>query len=99
MKTDKIKTYLPLLKGSIGENHFKCGKNNCACKQGALHSAFYYCYRYDGKSHTIHIPKDIAAEVIKLCDNWKKLNKNIEIESQKIIKSLIKDHKQKKKTS
>lgn len=89
MKLADFQQYFPLLKGSIGETHFRCGKKNCACIHGKLHSAHYLSYRQAGKTNTIHIPNALVPEIVKLCQNWRKFNNKIEQESHKKILKLF----------
>ena len=57
MQKQSLQIPLDFIKASIGETYFKCGKNNCCCNSGELHTAFYLSYRLKGKSFTVHIPK------------------------------------------
>lgn len=96
MNYDHFNRFFPLIKGSIGETHFKCGKKNCICSQGKLHSAHYLSYRRDGKTHTVHIPKPLIPEITKHCNNWRKFNKQIEKQGHNKIQSILQKYKNKK---
>ena len=99
MKIDKFQHLFPMLKASIGENHFKCGKKNCACYRGILHSAHYLSYRQDGKTHTVYIPKTLVKEITELCTKWRRFNRKIENHSHEQIVKMLSSYKNRKKTS
>ncbi len=77
------------LKASIGQTHFKCQTENCKCKKGQPHSAHYLSYRKAGQTYTVHIPKRLVKEVKTMCQNWRKINKQVEIETDKRTKKLL----------
>jgi hypothetical protein len=99
MSINKFKPFFPMLKASIGKNHFKCGKINCSCSRGILHSAHYLSYRHDGKTHTVHVPKTLVKEITELCTKWRRFNRKIENNSHQQIVKMLSSYKNKKKTS
>jgi hypothetical protein len=92
-----IKTMPPILKGSIGETHYKCRTQNCKCKSGFPHAAFYFSYRKAGKTHTVHIPKELVKEVQNLCKAWKAIISQAEEHTHQAISGILKNHKDKRK--
>ena len=99
MSIDKFKPFFPMLKASIGESHFKCGKKNCSCSRGSLHSAHYLSYRQNGKTHTVYVPKTLVKEITELCTKWRRFNRKIEKHSHEQIVKMLSSYKNKKKTS
>ncbi|MBU1495063.1 MAG: hypothetical protein KJ956_13990 [Actinobacteria bacterium] len=46
----------PLIRGTFGTRARKCGKPNCRCAQGVLHTSKYLSASQDGAVRQIHIP-------------------------------------------
>ena len=99
MSAKNFQQLFPMLKASIGESHFKCGKINCSCSRGILHSAHYLSYRQDGKTHTVYIPKSLVKEITDLCKKWRRFNNKIEKHSHEQIVKMLNNYKNKKKKS
>ena len=53
----------PLIRGSFGTRSRKCGKPNCRCTEGDLHTSKYLSGTQDGKVRQIHVP---AADEVKV---------------------------------
>jgi hypothetical protein len=92
-----IRSMPPILKGSIGETHYKCRTRNCKCKSGSPHSAFYFSYRKAGKTHTVHVPKELVKDVQNLCKAWKEILGQAEDFTHLTISSILKNYKDKRK--
>ena len=96
MDIKKFRQLFPMLKASIGENHFKCGKTNCTCTRGLLHSAHYLSYRLDGKTHTVYVPKSLVKKISEVCKKWISFNVEIEKHSHEQIVELLSSYKNRK---
>jgi len=87
----------PLLKASIGKTAFKCGKLHCTCIKGPPHSAYYLSYRKEGKTHTVHIPKELVKTVSAGCRNWKAALKKLESSTHQWVQSQLQAYRNRKK--
>jgi len=84
-------------KASLGATQFKCGKPNCRCVKGKKHSAYYLSYRLDKKTHTVHIPKELANQVSAYCRNWKQHQRSLEKSTHKAVQTLLTQYHKRKK--
>jgi hypothetical protein len=48
------------LPGSLSLTHSRCGKPNCRCARGELHSLWSLTYMVEGKKQVQHIPHDLV---------------------------------------
>lgn len=79
-----------ILPGSVSSAYVKCGKPNCRCKKGTdYHHGIYYRWTgiIDNKRTTITLSKVEYLECLKRINNYKKLQKFIDILCQEGIKS------------
>mgnify|MGYP006269508351 FL=1 len=49
--------------GSLALTHTRCGKDNCRCRQGDLHTAWRLTFMVDGKKRVERVPKEWVEEV------------------------------------
>jgi len=56
------------LPGSLALSHQRCGKPNCRCAQGELHSVWSLTFMVDGKKRVQHIPKDLVEKIRPLVE-------------------------------
>ena len=54
--------------GSLALAHTRCGKDNCRCAQGELHTAWRLTFMDGGKKRVEHVPKEWAEEVRQLVE-------------------------------
>ncbi len=92
----KLKS-LPILKASLGQTSFKCGKPRCICIKNNLHTAYYLSYRMDGRTYTVHIPKELVKTVSEGCQNWKRMLKNLEKTTHQQVQSLLQSYRNRRK--
>jgi hypothetical protein len=67
-KTKKMlpKTAAEIRNGGIYNQPRKCGKSNCKCANGYLHSAYYFFTRVNGKLIKIYIRKSEMKNISRL---------------------------------
>lgn len=77
----KLKSLCPFLRGSIVKYRSTCGKSNCRCKRGYLHTSTYLSITIEGKTQMLCLPKKepkIKEEAILWCSNYKKAKQIME---------------------
>jgi hypothetical protein len=77
----KLKSLCPFLRGSIVEYKSTCGKPNCRCKRGYLHTSTYLSITIEGKTQMLCLPKKepkIKKEAISWCSNYKRAKEIME---------------------
>jgi hypothetical protein len=52
--------------GSLALTHTRCGKGNCRCVDGELHTVWRLTYMVDGKKRVERVPKEWVEEVRRL---------------------------------
>lgn len=56
--------------GGVYHQAVKCGKANCRCSRGELHSGYYYFFtRMERRLKKIYIPKQMVNAVADLAEN------------------------------
>ncbi len=71
----------PFLRGSIVEYKRTCGKPNCKCQRGYLHTCSYFSSRIHNKTQMLCLPKripEIKKEAISWCSNYKRAKEIME---------------------
>jgi hypothetical protein len=53
----------PLVAASLCKVNRRCGNLNCKCARGQFHTAHVLTYKVQGKTRTVHVPKDMVEEV------------------------------------
>jgi len=77
----KLKSVYPFLRGSIVEYESTCGKPNCRCKKGYLHTSTYLSITIEGRTQMLCLPKrepKIKEEAISWCSNYKRAKEIME---------------------
>lgn len=77
----KLRSLCPFLRGSIVEYRSPCGKANCRCKRGYLHTSTYLSITIEGKTQMLCLPKKeprIKKEAISWCSNYKRAKEIME---------------------
>jgi len=77
----KLKSLYPFLRGSIVKYRTTCGKPNCRCKRGYLHTSTYLSITIEGKTQMLCLPKKepkIKEEAIFWCSNYKRAKQIME---------------------
>ena len=62
----------PLLKGSFSEVRRTCGNPGCKCARGEKHTCRQLSASVDGKTRTWNVPRQYAAKVKRLTDNYRR---------------------------
>ncbi len=71
-----------LLRGNLSERSTKCGKPNCRCARGQLHSALYLVQSQGGKPRQICVPKAWHDRVRRAVEDYHEMQRLIEEISQ-----------------
>ena len=64
-----------LLRGSLSLRSRKCGKPNCRCATGELHSSLYLVHSQGGKLRQIFVPKQMEERVRQAVVDYQTLQK------------------------
>ena len=70
----------PVIGGSLAAVKVRCGNPNCRCASGDRHEATILCKKAEGKSASIHVPRDLVDEVRA----WSKEHKRV----KKLLKEI-----------
>jgi len=66
------------LRGTLAVRGRKCGKPNCHCASGKLHSSLYLVLSDQGKLRQIYVPKDWEERVRQAVSDYQKMQRLIE---------------------
>ena len=89
----KIRRIGPVVRGSLVKNRIRCGKPNCKCARGELHTAYYLSRRVEGKTRMDHIAKNQVAAVRR----WKKNHERLEALLERLTNALMDELRQEKR--
>ena len=53
----------PFVVGSLCRVNRRCGSPNCKCARGEPHQAWVLSFKVNGKTRTVHVPKELVTEV------------------------------------
>ena len=53
----------PLVAASLCRRNVRCGNPQCRCATGAKHASWCLTFKRQGKTHTVHVPRDMVEEV------------------------------------
>jgi hypothetical protein len=53
----------PLVAASLCHRAVRCGNPKCRCASGAKHSSWCLTFKQQGKTRTVHVPRDLVEEV------------------------------------
>jgi hypothetical protein len=62
-----------LLNGHIQKRRVRCGKPNCKCVSGELHTAFYHVWHADGRRYQRYVRKSQVNTVRRRCEQYRQL--------------------------
>ena len=91
-KLRQLQAIGPVVAASLCRRMTKCGNPNCKCARGQKHESWCLTYKDEGKTHTVHVPRDMLREVrqwVKEHKRAKKLLKEISYQSIRIIKEHV----------
>jgi hypothetical protein len=66
------------LRGTLSVRPRKCGKPNCRCARGELHSSLYLVQSHDGKPRQLCIPKLWEERVRQAVNDFQEMQRLIE---------------------
>ena len=62
----------PLLKASLVSRKYKCGKENCSCAGGSLHTDLVVTRKVKGKTQTVKVRSGREKEAKEWLANWRR---------------------------
>jgi hypothetical protein len=65
-----------MVQGSFYLQQRRCGKANCRCAQGQLHSAWVITRSQEGKSHTYMVPVEERARLRQLTEEYRRYQRS-----------------------
>ena len=66
----------PMVQGSFYHQQRRCGKANCRCAQGQLHSAWVITRSQAGQSHTYMVPVEERARLRQLTEEYRRYQRS-----------------------
>ena len=74
----KVNSMGMLLRASVTERKYRCGKANCKCTRGSLHTDLIATRKIDGRTQTVKIRAGREKEANDWLRNWKKQKQLLE---------------------
>jgi hypothetical protein len=65
----------PLICGSLAKVKVRCGNPNCRCATGERHEATILCKKVNGRSTSVHVPREMAEEVARWSAEHRRLKR------------------------
>jgi hypothetical protein len=82
----------PLVAASLCHRAVRCGNPQCRCASGAKHSSWCLTFKRQGKTRTVHVPRDLIEEVrqwVKEYQRTKQIVAQISEQSVQIIRGYV----------
>jgi len=82
----------PLVAASLCHRAVRCGNPQCRCASGAKHSSWCLTFKQQGKTRTVHVPRDLVEEVrqwVKEYQRTKQIVAQISYQSLQIIRRYV----------
>ena len=82
----------PLVAASLCHRAVRCGNPQCRCASGAKHSSWCLTFKRQGKTRTVHVPRDLVEEVrqwVKEYQRTKQILAQISYQSVQIIRRYV----------
>jgi hypothetical protein len=82
----------PLVAASLCQRAVRCGNPQCRCARGEKHSSWCLTFKQQGKTRTVHVPRDLVEEVrqwVKEYQRTKQLLAQISDQSLQIIRQYV----------
>jgi hypothetical protein len=67
-----------LIRGCLSVRNRKCGKPNCRCATGELHSSLYLVHSDAGELHQIYVPKHLEERVRQAVSDYQTMQRFLE---------------------
>jgi len=91
-KLRQLREVGPLVAASLCQRTVRCGNPQCRCASGAKHSSWCLTFKQQGKTRTVHVPRDLVVEVrqwVKEYQRTKQLVAQISYQSLEIIRGYV----------
>jgi len=91
-KLRQLREVGPLVAASLCRRAVRCGNPQCRCAGGAKHSSWCLTFKRQGKTRTVHVPRDLVEEVRKWAKEYqrtKHLLSQISEQSLQIIRRYV----------
>lgn len=76
---ERLARVAPFLPASLNLTRTRCGNPRCRCaREGPIHETALLTWKEEGKTRTLHVPKELRDEVAQWIAEWKKLKGLIE---------------------
>lgn len=82
----------PLVAASLCQRAVRCGNPQCRCARGEKHSSWCLTFKRQGKTRTVHVPRDLIEEVrqwVKEYQRTKQIVAQISDQSVEIIRRYV----------
>jgi len=82
----------PLVAASLCQRTVRCGNPQCRCASGAKHSSWCLTFKREGRTRTVHVPRDLLQEVrqwVKEYHRTKLILAQISEQSVQIIRGYV----------
>lgn len=76
-KLKRLAACRPFVAASLCEVDRRCGHPNCKCARGQPHKAHVLTRKVNGKTETVHVPKDLVEEVRAWVNEYKRIKRLI----------------------
>jgi hypothetical protein len=91
-KLRQLRAVGPLVAASLCQRAVRCGNPQCRCASGAKHSSWCLTFKRQGKTRTVHVPRDLVEEVrqwVKEYQRTKQILAQISAQSLEIIRQYV----------
>jgi hypothetical protein len=69
----------PFLPACLTVTRTRCGNPRCRCaREGPVHETALLTWKEEGKTRTLHVPRELRAEVAQWIAEWRKLKGLVE---------------------
>ena len=62
-KLKQLRQVGPLVAASLCQRRVRCGNPHCRCAQGEKHASWCLTFKQEGKTRTVHVPREMVEEV------------------------------------
>lgn len=76
-KLKRLAACRPFVAASLCEVKRRCGHPNCKCARGEPHKAHVLTRKVNGKTETVHVPKELLEEVRGWVNEYKRIKRLI----------------------
>ena len=95
-KLRQLREIGPLVAASLCQRAVRCGNPQCRCARGEKHSSWCLTFKRQGKTRTVHVPRNLIEEVrqwVKEYHRTKQLLAQISEQSVQIIRRHVGDQR------